>query len=395
MERSDSLIKFISFLVFIALLIYMGYALYLSRSNPLKTVLAVSMDLSEGIDTEGYAVREEQVLTAASGSVYVTAGEGEKVASGADVAVSYSGDAALERAESIRTLELQIEQIEAALSGKSINESARASILNLSEAVGKGDLSGLDAIILDINTYITGAGISDNAEELTLTLNNLQTRLNSLVATRSGTTSITAPHSGTFSAHVDGFESISPEDFSNSTTPDELYKMFSKTSSVGNNVFGKLVSGIKWYYVTVMDKQSAAKLSSSSKVTVAFSRTYSSTITMNVVYLGAVDENGECVVVLSSSEYLQDIISVRDMTAKIIFSASSGIQIPKEAIHIDDEGTTYIYVLKGLQAQRVDVEILGETGNYYMVSKDDTDLRIGDEIITKAATLYDGAVVAG
>lgn len=394
MERSDALIKFISVLVFIALIVYMGYAFYLSRNNPLRTVLAVSMDLSEGIDTEGYAVREEQVLSASGGSIYVTAGEGERVSSGSSVAVSYNGDAALERADSIRTLELQIEQVEAALSGKSLAESARASILKLSGAVGRGDLSGLDAILLDVDTYITGEGISDNAAELSVTLINLKTRLDSLKAARSGTSSVTAPHSGIFTSYVDGYEGISPEDFSNSTTPDDFEKMFSKTSSIGNNVFGKLVSGTKWYYVTVMDKQSAAKLSASSKVSVAFSRTYSSTITMNVVYLGAVDENGQCVVVLSSSQYLQDIINVRDMTAKIISSASSGIQVPKEAMHIDDEGKTFIYVLKGLQSQRTDVEILGETEDYYMVSKDDTDLRIGDEIITRAAALYDGAVVA-
>ena len=394
MERSDALIKFISVLVFLTLLVYMGYALFETQNDPLRTVLAVSMELSEGIDTEGCAVRDEQVLSAYGGSISVTAGEGERVASGAAVAMSYSGSAALERAESIRELELQIEQIEAALSGKSVEESARECIVSLSESVGKGDLSNLDAILLGIDTYITGSGMSDDTAELTAALSTLKTRLGSLKQTRGGTTSITAPFSGVFSSYVDGFESVSPEDFSNSTTPDDVRSMFAEADSVGSNVFGKLVSGIRWYYVTVMDKQSAAKLSGYSKVSVEFTRTYSNTITMSVAYMGAVDENGECVVVLSSSQYLQDVLGVRDMTAKIILSASSGIQVPKEAIHIDDGGKTFVYVLKGLQAQRTDVEILGETEEHYLVSSKNTDLRVGDEIITRASQLYDGAVVA-
>ena len=395
MRRTDTLIKLISIIVFLALVFYMGYAFYAAKSDPLRTVLAVSMELSDGVDTEGYAVREEQVVTASGGSIYVTAKEGQRVSSGAPVAVAYNGAEALQRADSIRSIELQIEQVQAALGGKTLEESARDTVLSLSSAVGRGDLSGLDAIMLNIDTYITGSGVGEDVQQLELTLSNLNARLDGLLEEQGGTTAIPAPYSGVFSFYVDGYESVSPENFSGSTTPENVRELFASPSPVSENTEGKLVGGIKWYYVTVMDSASAAKLSSASTIQVAFSRTYSSTISMNVESTGAVDSEGKCVVVLSSGEYLQDVLGVRDMTGRTIFSHTSGISVPKEAMHIDDEGQTYIYVLKGLQAQRTDVTILGESGEHYMVDSEDTELRLGDEIITRAGDIYDGAVVTG
>lgn len=394
MQRSDALIKFISVIVFIVLAVYMGAAFLNGREDSLKTVLAVDMELREGIYTEGYAVREEEQVSSSDGSASVTAAEGEKVASGETLAVSFSGDSALQRAESIRELTIQIEQLEAMQSGASSSQTAKDSILSLSKAVAGRDLSNLDAILLNINSYITDEGLPADTGNIESTLTSLKLQLKSLQATSSGTRMITAEYSGTFSSFTDGFESISPEDLTSSTMPDEIRAMFASPKSVGSGVFGKLVSGIKWYYVTIMDKQSASKLSGASTVSVAFSRTYSGTISMKVESIGVVSDDGECVVVLSSSKYLQDVIAVRDMTAEIVLSASGGIQVPREAMHIDDNGQTYIYILKGLLAERVNVEIIGESADYYMVAKGASGLKIGDEIITQAAELYDGAVVA-
>jgi hypothetical protein len=129
-------------------------------------------------------------------------------------------------------------------------------------------------------------------------------------------------------------------------------------------------------------------------VNVAFSKTYSNTISMKVEKVGAVDSDGNCVVLLSSTKYIQDVVSIRDMTGEIVLSATTGVQVPREGMHIDDDGQTYVYILKGLRAERVDVNILGESGDFYMVEATSSGLRSGDEIITQASNLYDGAVVA-
>jgi hypothetical protein len=394
LQRSDALIKFISVIVFLTLVVYMGYAFYVQQDDSLKTVLAVDMELREGIQTVGYAVRDEEQLKNSSGSISVTVSEGEKVAKGAEIAVTYSGTSALKREESIRELNIQIQQLEAMKSSTSETESAKNSILSLSKAVAGRDLSGLDAILLDINTYITDGDSSVDTANIDSTLESLKSQLNSLMVARNGTSVVSADMSGTFSYFVDGFEYISSDMVTDGLMPEDVESLFSSPESVSSNVFGKLVSGIKWYYITVMDTQSASRISGSSSVNVAFSKTYSNTISMKVEKVGAVDSDGNCVVLLSSTKYIQDVVSIRDMTGEIVLSATTGVQVPREGMHIDDDGQTYVYILKGLRAERVDVNILGESGDFYMVEATSSGLRSGDEIITQASNLYDGAVVA-
>lgn len=391
MERSDSLIKLVTVIVFITIVFYIGYSLLADRSDVLRTTSVTAMELRESISTEGWAVREEQTVSVADGSASVTASEGEKVAAGAQIAISYSSASSLEYAEEIRELTIQLEKLKEIQSSGSENRSARDSVMALSAAVHEGDLSSLDEILLDLSVYVTGGtDITDDNLDSAIALT--EARLEAIENSYSGTDAITAPTAGTFSAAVDGFESITPDTLSEKLTPADVEEMFANPSAVRAGTFGKIVKGIRWYYVTVVPSEWATRLSDCNTITVEFSKTYSNTVTMDVESVG-IPEDGQCVVVLSCSKYLQDVTAVRNMTAEIIFKASSGVRVPKEAVHLDDDGNTYIYLLRGMQAESVKVTILGEEDDYYMVSSDSGSVRVGDEVITKAANLYDGAVV--
>ena len=391
MERSDSLIKLITVVVFLALAFYIGYSFLANRNDVLRTVTATAVQIRESVATEGWAVRDEATVATAAGSASVTASEGEKVASGGQLAISYSDDSSLRRAEEIRDLTVQLEKLREIQSAKSGSQSAKDSIYALSELVHGGSLENLDAVLLDIGLYVTG-GAEITADNIDGTIASTEARLNALMNSRSGTGIVTAPSSGTFSAAVDGYEGIKPSDLTEKLKPDDVAEMFSHPARLPYGTFGKIVSGIKWYYVTVMPSSWATRLSGYRTITVEFSRTYSNTIPMTVESIG-VSEEGSCVVVLSCSKYLQNVAAVRGMTAELIFRSSSGIRVPKEALHLDDDGTTYLYRLSGMQAERVNVTIEGEETDYYLVSASGTALRAGDEIITKASELFDGAVV--
>ena len=61
-------------------------------------------------------------------------------------------------------------------------------------------------------------------------------------------------------------------------------------------------------------------------------------------------------------------------------------------MHTDEDGQSFVYVLEGLQAKRVDVTLLEEYSGFWYAQKGE-DLRQGMEIITQAKDLYDGKVV--
>ena len=170
-------------------------------------------------------------------------------------------------------------------------------------------------------------------------------------------------------------------------------KLFASSKRVGSSVIGKLVHGIKWYYVTTMDEEAAVKLKPGGNAKLRFSKTYSAELNMKVESVGQ-EQNGKCVVVFSSTKYLQDVTALREMMAEIVFDSETGIRVPQEAVHVDENGKTFVYILEGLRASAVHVDITDENGDYYMVAESKNGLRTGDRIIVKANNLYDGAVVA-
>ncbi len=401
MERSDAIIKFVAVFVFIAMAAYLGVSFISSYRDPLRTVTASGMELHDGLETSGYIVRDEQLITASGANVAVTVTEGAKLAKGETVAVRYSGSTAMERAQQISEIQLKIRQLTALKNGASEDELSKETILSLSRAVTSGDLGTLYEIEQDVDAYIiygTALATGNEDEEIAA----LETQLRSLSESASSDTGrVTAPFSGTFSFATDGFESLTPDDL-RELTREQYRNLFSEPREVSRNAVGRLVRGIRWYYATEIDEDSAGKLRIGNNAHLVFSRTYSADLTMRVESI-SIPEDGKCAVVFSSDKYMQDVAALRGATAEIVFDSLSGISVPKEAVHLDtvkdrdgnEETITIVYVLQGISANAVPVKIIAESGDYYMVEATSDGLRVGDIIVVRAEDLYDGAVVEG
>lgn len=391
MERSDSIIKFVAILVFAAVMAYLGISFVTSYRDPLRTVNASGMELRDGLETSGYIVRDEELLTASGSDIAVTVTEGAKLAAGETIAVRYSGAKAMERAQQISEIQLKIRQLTAIKNGKSEDQLSKETIISLSKAVSSGDLSQLYEIEQDVDAYIisgTALATGSEAEEIAA----LEGQLHDLAQSASSDTGrVTAPVSGTFSFAADGFESVKPSDMDD-LSPTQYRSLFSSPKTVGANVVGKLVRGIRWYYVTEMDEISARKLTPGQNVKLAFSRTYSAELSMRVENV-SLPEGGRCAVVFSTDKYMQDVAALREAAAEIVFETMSGVGVPKEAVHLNEDGVTICYVLRGITAHETAINIIAESGDYYMVEATHDGLREGDIIIVRAANLYDNAVV--
>ncbi len=390
MERSDSLLKFVSVVVLAALVIYISASVIRSRADPFQTVEATAFELSENMESEGYAVRSESTLSA-SGNVAVIVSDGEKVSSGQAVAFRYNGSQAMERAQQIQDIRNRIEQLSAAQSGKTSQELAQETVFDLSRAVSSGDLSELYSLAMNADTYII-SGTDITQEDQAAQIESLEEELQSLIGqSSSDTEQVLAPFAGTFTSGVDGFESVSPEALEG-VGPAELRSMFASPADVSADTIGKMISGITWYYAAIVDESASVWLSTGDTVRLDFSKTYSASLQMTVESVSDA-EDGECVVVFSCGDYMQSVASLRELTATIVFESLQGIRVPKEAVHLDEDGDSFVYILEGLQAAMVYVDVIAEDGDYYMVEETGDGLRVGDQIITRANDLYDGAVV--
>ena len=431
MKQSTLITKIVMFILLAAVVMYLAISAVQSFVDPFSTTVAYQDVLDDAIEITGVVVREEQVLPDGSGIMDVLPDEGERVAAGETVAVLYQSQDALDRKNQLQTLELELEQLQYALSnGGNLSDAAKleqqiiSSILTLRANAAKGDLSSLESDTLTLRTQVLQrdfaySASSDSALVLTDSIAEREELISVLKNQISAaTTSIRAPQSGLFSGQSDGLESTLTPAMLETVTAAELNGLPNGMKSEGT--VGKLITGDTWYFAAVVDSASAKRLRVGNTVTVAFSRDYTGEVVMTVDRIGQ-EEQGGCILVLSANRGLKEITLLREQTVDLIFKRYSGIRIPKQALYMETVTTTAsengteteiqvlgVYTVTGAQAQFKPVEILREGSDYYLVSPDEDSawfqtfsasetrmrtLRVGDEIIVTASNLYDGKVV--
>lgn len=387
MQRSDTLIKVISVILLIAIVCYMGFHLADSLLNPLQTTLAVNSRVTSSGVAEGYVVRQEQSLTASG--IISPVSNGKKVAAGGVVAVSYAREEALARADRILEIDTRIAHLKNIINGKA-DGSALNALTSVSSAIGHRNMSDLDAVIYDAEYTFFGEGDEDDDPQAELEI--LTAERDELSSYRGGYSYITAESSGIFASSTDGFENISYESIQN-LTPSALQGCFS-TPKKADNAFGKLITGNTWYFAAIMDSAAAGNLEIGKTAEIEFTKNYTNTLHMTVDSISN-PEDGKCTVIFSCDSALTDICNVRELSGEVIFSSQTGILAPKDSVYTDNDGLLYIYLLMGLQAQRVDIEIVCEYNDYYyLISPAQGEiLNEGAEIIIRGKNLFDGKVV--
>ena len=127
---------------------------------------------------------------------------------------------------------------------------------------------------------------------------------------------------------------------------------------------------------------------------VSFAYDFPSTIRMRVERISRA-EGDNCLLVLSSDQYIQNAVTTRRQSADLIFDTKSGLRVPKTAIYVVD-GESGVYVLEGAEARFKPVTILYDNGESFVVALDKSstkNLWPEDEIILTTEELFEGKVM--
>ena len=386
MKRSDFFIRLTAALLLIAVLGFIGVYVYDAVMTTYVTTEAVGYSIEETVPVQGYIIRTETVLSDVGVSTLPIVREGERVAVGQAIAVELLDRVALDMAAEIRTLNMRIAQLES-LDGD-ISSAGFTSVRNLSAAVHSGNLTRLDELALSVQTHIFTEGRVTPRDELP----ELKAKLERLEAGSDGMRAVYAPLSGTFSQTIDGFEHITPSMLVE-ILPSALEELF----SMPGHTFGagKLVTEYDWRYAVIVDATDANRMIAGQRMTVQFQGAYHADIEMLVEHIGR-REGDKCVVVFSSDRSIHDFAPLRSLRADLVFGTVTGIRVPREAIHLDEDGKTHLFLQSGARAEMVDVEILREAGDGYLVrdgAESGSPLRVGATIIVSANDLYHGKIV--
>ncbi len=422
MKTSNLSTKLMMVAIVLTALVYFGASLASFFTDPFSTTVAYTYTEDHSVTVTGYVVREEKVLDESGDLVYYSRREGERVSKGGSVALLYNSAEALRTANDLRNLEQRMEQL---LYARSLAGSIQSTV-SLDDEVGDA-LTGFHAArssgsirtVTDASRAVRAAVLRYNyaytgTDELDRAIASLQREIEELSGRVGGAvTNVRAPRSGLFSSLVDGYEEVLTPESLESMTPGDFLSL----KPYAANSVGKMVYGLKWYFVALMPAENAEELTSGDRVGLRFQSGLDRDLTLYVERVSGA-EDGQCLVVLSSDENLGLTTLLRHQTAQIVFESYSGLRVPRSAVRIvwetvlDETGQPVrnadgsekrrqvygVYCLWGNTARFKRVNILWQEDEFMIVEsaqQGDTMrcLRPGDQVITAAEDLYDGKVI--
>ena len=401
MKQGKSYFTVILWILLAAISAYFGYNVVSSLYAPLMTATVTPYEAGAGYYASGFVVREEELLYSQYGTTVLNCAEGAHVAANDTVATGYRSEDAKTRQTRIDELSGQIEQLQYAWSAVSsvydqaaLDADIAGDLAQLSRYLALRDMNSVSDLSPELKGLILRrTGSDSDSGSLQARISTLQAELETLEAQSAGDTSaILAGKAGTFSAAVDGYESV--------LTPERLMEMtVAEFESVqpdetDANAIGRLVTSATWYYACVVPASELSGVEEGDRATLTFARDYYQPVTMRVARLGG-NEAGSRLLVLSSDRALQNVTLLRQQSAEIVFTSYSGLRVPKSAVRVEN-GQTGVYILEGTLAKWKPITILHDTGESYVVTLDTSstnNLWPGDELIINAKNLYDGKVV--
>ena len=401
MKQGKSYFTVILWILLAAIAAYFGYNVVSSLYAPLMTATVTPYEAGAGYYASGFVVREEELLYSQYGTTVLNCAEGAHVAANDTVATGYRSEDAKTRQTRIDELSGQIEQLQYAWSAVSsvydqaaLDADIAGDLAQLSRYLALRDMNSVSDLSPELKGLILRrTGSDSDSGSLQARISTLQAELETLEAQSAGDTSaILAGKAGTFSAAVDGYESV--------LTPERLMEMtVAEFESVqpdetDANAIGRLVTSATWYYACVVPASELSGVEEGDRATLTFARDYYQPVSMRVARLSG-NEAGSRLLILSSDRALQNVTLLRQQSAEIVFASYSGLRVPKSAVRVEN-GQTGVYILEGTLAKWKPITILHDTGESYVVTLDTSstnNLWPGDELIINAKNLYDGKVV--
>lgn len=401
-KRNSPLLKILPVIVLAAVLFYFVAQVYNYFADPLTITPVYESQAEDVISMEGWLVRTEELLPSQSGTVSRAVQEGQRVAAGQVVATVYGDDSALQTVSRIETLELQLQQLEFAMTSYldpdaalKLDTSITGDILTLRQALSAGDYSTTESELAQLKAAVLKRDHSyTSQEEIQTEIKSVESEIKSLQATLSGAKSVTAKASGTYSAVCDGYESVLTEAFLEELTPGKLGSI--RPVSDQSNV-GKLIYGDMWYYAVTLPYQQAEEIKAMGSIDVRLAKGFDQNIRMSVVSVSR-EENGQAAVVLSSRRYLAQTTLLRHQAADAVLHTYEGLRVPSNALRVNESGVTGVYCVDGENAAFRPVELVYQGAGYVLVAPaagaaDTRTLRAGDQVIATSGELYDGKVI--
>ena len=398
--KKNTLAKLAIILVAAAFLINQAIsALY----KPVTTESAVFYTADNGFKITGVIIRNEILVTNANdGVLHFMIDDGERVAKNGIIANIYGNEAASITLSQMESVQNKIDDINDILS---FNDLDAANLELINTRVN----DKLDSLVLSAS-FGNYSSVQANSEELLFALNRRQAALgdtssfstqlealnSELAVLKSSLTGVKgevhAVESGYFLSKTDGYETVLSVNNLSGITAEFLDGLEAEKNA--DNVVGKIVSDYEWYIAAKVSINDSHNYKAGDTLKIYTSVKSSPVLPVTVKQINTSDSSESAVIIFACNEMNSELAAMRSGPMTVVSREYSGLRVPKKALR-EVDGVKGVYIVKGMQARFIPIEILYSTDSMMICEKSDKDgaLRLYDQVIVKGRGLYDGKVI--
>ena len=385
-------------ILFLVYFVYQAFATLM----PLTTGTAVHYTTYDGVQTVGTIIRDEKLLDSTQEGVrYFVVGDGEKVHKNGTVANVYASKQEAQVYTDMKNLETRIatlkevqsynntEAVDLNVLNRKIDAEFISMIGSCQDGVYGDSRTHTDELLKLLNRKKIAIG---EEQDYSGAIAQLTSQYNSLAATAPAAIGkVTSDVSGYFVSTVDGYEKVLTSDIVKTLTPKQFDEL--KPQEVESGTVGKVVSNYTWYIACNMSLKESARFKTGDTVKLKTTLKTASElmVTVESINLG---EDDRVVMVFSCRNMNGDLAVMRTIPITVVMGEYEGLRVSNKAVRIVD-GKTGVYVISGMQAKFVEINIIHSTSGYTLCKTDNTKggLRLYDEVIEKGKNLYDGKII--
>lgn len=399
--KKHSLIKIVIIAFALIFIIHQSVATFY---KPITTESAVYYTMSDGINITGIVIRNEILVKSNdSGVLHFMIDDGKRVSKNGVVANIYNNESASITLSQISRLKNQIADIEDILSFNDL-DAANLELINnkindnfnnfvLSSAYGNYNtvLQNSQELLSSINRKQAAMGQTvDFAAQLSALNADLEKYTTTLPAAKG---QITAQESGYFLSKVDGYEQVLTTSDLTKFTPEFLSGL--KVKTYDKSVVGKIVSDYEWYIAAEVSLNDSMNYKVGDSLEIHTTVKSSKVLPVTVEKINISKNDSKAVIIFACNEMNTELASMRSGPMTVVSKTYSGLKVSKKALRKIDSNKTGVYIVSGMQAKFVEVEIIYSNDDFMICKKNDADgnLKLYDQVVVKGKNMYDGKII--
>lgn len=427
-------------LIAIALLIllYVSFNVVNTQADTLKndgltTEYALYGEVSDSLQTQGFAIREEKVINPSyTGVLNYRVASGARIYKGGVIADIFQTEADAAAQNMADRIEREIQSLSALTQPVDYNVSASTAMGeqiydNLDGILGyarRGDFSGVarekESLLLSLSRKQILSG-QESADDYAQRVNELSLEMAGLSGAKA-VNSIKAPQAGYFVTFSDGYEQAVQVDEALELMPadvEELLKLEQKSGT--QQAIGKICLDFKWYLACVFDETDMIKFEGVKEVSLDIPFVSAETIPATVAATNPDPDTGQTAVIFECTYMDADIAEVRNEAVQVKVNTYSGVLVNEKALRFYDveyqeeqedgsvvtkvkENVKGVYVVYGGQLDFVQVFTEKDVNGYAVCKLElseeeqanlvtDHTIRLYDQVVIGGTDLYDGKIV--